>query len=438
MSADQPNTAALSRDAVDEGQRSQAVAGASTSASPHSSTAASESSQYRAPIKHSMRRRKIGHDYTKPYAYLITIDTTNRERLLGTLAGDSPDTAHIVPTELGQAVIAYFRNIERYVMGKTGCRVQVLQYQLMPEHFHGILRIHDELPESWHLGKIIAGWKGTCSRAYWGSTATLSRGAVNEGQRGTSAASSLSSTAASNSSQSTPPLFSNGYNDRPLYGPGQLEGWIAYLRDNPRRRWLKQHFPDRLRKVYNFKAGESGTSYTAVGDTFALTYPERQQVRCHRNLTPEQIQAEVEHYMTLTRQGVVLISPFISPAERAVYEACYEEKRRMVKLVKRALDGRFVYPQGRDFDACAEGFLLVLSPFMTGSEQAAEKCITRDQCLSLNDYAADLASSSARRITEAYNGRVPAYLSLSPNPLSSAPLSSTAVSESSQPNPSQQ
>lgn len=191
-------------------------------------------------------------------------------------------------------------------------------------------------------------------------------------------------------------------------------------------RWLKQHFPDRLRKVYDFAAGESKTRYTAVGDTFMIKYPDRQQVRCHRNLTSEQIQAEVDYYLSLARSGVVLVSPFISPAEKAVYEACYKEKRRMIRLVKRALDGKFVYPQGRDFDACVQGFLLVLSPFPTGNENAAETTITRNQCLSLNDYAADLASSPARRVNDAYHG----YISSSPAAPSSSSPAATKKSQS--------
>lgn len=360
--------------------------------SPLSSSASvGVSTPYRAPIKHNMHRRKTGHDYSRPGAYLITVETTDRQRLLGTLQGDSPNTAQIAPTTLGETVIAEFRAIERKVQESAGCQVQVLQYQLMPDHFHGILYIREQLPQGWHLGKIIGAWKGACSRAYWEA--------------------SPSSASASISPQERSPLFSAGYNDRPLTAPGQLQGWISYLRDNPRRLWLKHHYPDRLRKVYNFTIGDSQTRYTAVGNTFLLKYPERQQVRCHRNLTEEQIHNEVNHYLHIARTGVVLVSPFISPAEKAVYEACYKEQLPMVRLVKRALDGKFVYPQGRDLDACAQGFLVVLAPFATGSENAADLRISRTQCLTLNDCAAELASSVSRRISDEYNGYVPQQIS---------------------------
>lgn len=361
------------------------------SSPPSSLAPVGVSPQYRAPIKHNMHRRKTGHDYSRPGAYLITVETTDRQRLLGTLQGDSPNTAQIAPTTLGETVIAEFRAIERKVQESAGCQVQVLQYQLMPDHFHGILYIREQLPQGWHLGKIIGAWKGACSRAYWEA--------------------SPSSASSSVSPQERSPLFSAGYNDRPLTAPGQLQGWISYLRDNPRRLWLKHHYPDRLRKVYNFTIGDSQTRYTAVGNTFLLKYPERQQVRCHRNLTEEQIHNEVNHYLHIARRGVVLVSPFISPAEKAVYEACYKEQLPMVRLVKRALDGKFVYPQGRDFDACAQGFLVVLAPFTTGSENAADLRISRTQCLTLNDCAAELASSVSRRISDEYNGYVPQQIS---------------------------
>lgn len=319
-------------------------------------------------------QRKIGHDYTAPSAYLITVVTQDRRPLLGSLVGKSAAEAAIDATVLGKQVIAAFYDIEKKVKEKTGCDVQVVQYQLMPDHFHGILYVKEKLPKEWHLGRIISGWKGACSRAYTRdvneSELTLLQGNVLE--------------------DGVLTLFEKGYNDRPLVSKGQLQGWIQYLRDNPRRLWLKKHQPDMLRKVYEFEAGAKGRRFTAVGNTFFVTYPEIAQVRCHRNLSEEEIQKEVAHYMGLARSGVILVSPFISPAEKAVYEACYKEKLRMIRIVSRALDGKFMYPSGRDFDGCVAGFLLVLAPYMAGDEHTAAKRISRSQCLDMNDIAAEL------------------------------------------------
>ena len=359
----------------------------------------------KAPVKHNRLRRMDAHDYASACTYLITVTTDERKRVLGKLAGDSPAAAHVEPSPLGDYTIAAFRKMAAMATEKTGCRVQVLQYQLMPDHFHGILYVRDALPAGWTLGKMIGAWKGDCSRAYWEQNAdltsrarneegdepiaALTRGARNEERAGSDGRSSSSATSVSSERI---PLFNRGYNDRILLREGQMQRWIEYLHNNPRRLWLKIHHPDRLRKTYDFQAGEQGHRYTAVGDTFLVTYPERAQVRCHRNLTPEQIQAEVEHYMRLAHSGVVLVSPFISPAEKAVYEACYAEKLRMIRIVNRGLDGRFIYPSGRDFDGCSAGFMLVLAPYADYSPETAATRVTRSQCLDMNSYAADLAT----------------------------------------------
>ena len=316
------------------------------------------------------------HDYTLPCIYLITVTTEGRQRLLGTLVGDSAATAAIEPTPLGAYVTEAFRQTAAETTKKTSCRIQVLHYQIMPDHFHGILYVRDTLPADYALGKIVAAWKSACSHALWASFSSRDLSS----EHGTKDLSSEHGTKA--------PLFSRGFNDRILFRKGQLKTWVAYLNDNPRRLWLKWHFPDRLRKVYDFSAGKKGHRYTAVGNTFLVTYPERLQVRCHRNLTEEQIQQEVEKYLKEAHRGTVLISP----AEKAVYEACYQEKLPMIHIVNRSLDGKFNYPSGRDLSGCSEGFMLVLAPYADYSSETAAARITRAQCLDMNAYAADLAT----------------------------------------------
>ena len=337
----------------------------------------------KAPVKHNRLRRMENHDYTLPCIYLITVTTEGRHRLLGTLVGGSAATAAIEPTSLGAYVAEAFRQTATETTKKTGCRIQVLHYQIMPDHFHGILYVRDTLPADYALGKIVAAWKSACSHALWVSFSSFSSRDLSS-EHGTKDFGSEHGTNA--------PLFSRGFNDRILFRRDQLKTWVAYLNDNPRRLWLKWHFPDRLRKIYDFSAGKKGHRYTAVGNTFLVTYPERLQVRCHRNLTEEQIQQEVEKYLKEAHRGTVLISPFISPAEKAIYEACYQEKLPMIHIVNRGLDGKFNYPSGRDLSGCSDGFMLVLAPYADYSSETAAACITRAQCLDMNAYAADLAT----------------------------------------------
>ena len=350
---------------------------------------------YYAPIKHNKQRRKKDHDYTSISLYLITVTTVDRQKILGNLVGNNAKEALVEPTDLGKMVIAYFKRIPEITLQKTGCHVQVVQYQLMPDHFHGILYVKDKLPKEYPLGKIVSGWKGACTRAY-NSPSIISSPA----RRDSVEVSSIFSSPASRENAKKPPLFNLGYNDRVLNRFGQLEGWIEYLRDNPRRLWLKVHNADRLRKVYEFTAGKQGHRYTAVGETFFVKYPERAQVRCHRNLNEEEIQHEVVYYLGLAHKGVVLVSPFISPAEKAVYDACFKEKLKMIRIVNRGLDNRFVYPSGRDLQACSDGFMLVLAPYTENSDETRAVKISRATCLDMNAYAADLATFTFSREAE--------------------------------------
>lgn len=358
-------------------------------------------SSHRAPVQHNRLRRKAAHDYSAAGIYLITVTTNNRERLLGKLAGSTPDEACVEPSVIGEYVIEAFRKMAAMVTSKTGTPVQVLQYQLMPDHFHGIIYIREALPKGWSLGKMIGTWKGDCSREYWRINTALTHGARNEEGRG-----NATLTHGAPDEEGREPLLAAGYNDRILFHEGQLKNWIAYLHDNPRRLWLKMHHPNRLRKVYEFQAGTPEHRYTAIGNTFLVTYPERVQVRCHRNLTEEQIKSEVEHYLTLARSGAVLVSPFISPAEKAVYEACYNERQRMIHIVNRGLDGRFIYPSGRDLEGCSEGFMLVLAPYPDYSAETADTRISRAQCLDMNAYAAELSTNVALT-RDAHNDQTP-------------------------------
>ena len=68
----------------------------------------------------------------------------------------------------------------------------------------------------------------------------------------------------------------------------------------------------------------------------------------------------------------------------------------MIRIVNRGLDGKFIYPSGRDFAGCSDGFLLVLAPYADYSVETSAARITRAQCQNMNDFAADLANAALK------------------------------------------
>ena len=160
-------------------------------------------------VKPSMKRRKVGHDYCNVAIYMVTLCIEGRRPLLGSLCG--PDAHHVkpwvCPTSIGSAVKRAWKEIPQYHP-----QVRLLGFQLMPDHVHGIIHVIEPLPQ--HFGRIIQGFKKGCRDAV--------RSIAPEGET----------------------LWEEGYNDRILRGIGQLDRWIQYLTDNPRRLWVKRNRSD--------------------------------------------------------------------------------------------------------------------------------------------------------------------------------------------------
>jgi hypothetical protein len=87
--------------------------------------------------------------------------------------------------------------------------------------------------------------------------------------------------------------------------------------------------------------------------------------------------------MALARKGAVLVSPSISPGEKHIMRAAFEEGLPLIILQENGFTD-LAKPGGQRMDACARGQLLLLTPWQHHNEQTT---ISRQQCLSLNDMA---------------------------------------------------
>ena len=187
----------------------------------------------------SMNRRCVGHDYQGRQIYMLTMVTEGRRPLFGHVAGRSdgapgtPVEPHVVLTELGRAVVErWWATHELYP------EIEVLALQMMPDHLHGILFVKERMDQ--HLGQAIKGFKTGCNKAYRRlvlgdvqSVATWSQQTEQAGKRSKDDRHGL--------------LFARGYNDRLLLREGQLDTWLRYLADNPRRLLMKREHPDLFR-----------------------------------------------------------------------------------------------------------------------------------------------------------------------------------------------
>ena len=176
----------------------------------------------------------------------------------------------------------------------------------------------------------------------------------------------------------SPRLFAPGYNDLILRSSKELSAWVNYLWDNPRRLLLKRANPEWLRPFFGLRIGQH--SYSGIGNRALLTAPHRLAVRVSRHYTSKEIDTLVCEYLRAAAMGAVLVSPAISPGEKRVMRAAFDAGYSTIVLMENGFTP-LSKPHGEQFYACANGRLLMLSPFDYHNEK---RKITSEQCYRLN------------------------------------------------------
>ena len=370
--------------------------------------------------KASMKRRDDHHDYTERRMYMITLEVEGRRPLFGRIVGDafapkgSKDEPRMELSELGKAVEGEWLGIHGYYP-----QIEVKAVQMMPDHLHGILFVRDRLPV--HLGQVISGFKAGCRRAERALIAAAQPQPTEKSQPQPTEKSQPQPTekpqpqptekpqpqptekpqpqivgktleadslqvAALPSQEPYRPLFARGYNDLILRSYDELQTWLNYLRDNPRRLMMKRMRPEWLRPFFNFQIG--GRYYSGIGNRGLLTAARRMAVRVSRRLNEAEIAEEVACYLEEARQGCVLVSPAISPGEKRVMRAAFDAGFPTIVILENGFTP-LSKPHGEQFYACSKGLLLMLSPWEHHNDK---RKITAHQCTQMNLMALEIST----------------------------------------------
>ena len=307
--------------------------------------------------------RLPGWDYCQPWIYMITLTVKKRRPILGEIAGGKMNLS-----PLGDKVAEAWRNLNSIFPEVEPC-----QYAIMPEHFHGIIWVHKRLKSP--LGEVIRSFKIACTKA--------------------------------NASLETPALFDDspafwfpGLYDTILFSKGQLKRMTAYIRQNAQRRWAVMQNPE-LFKVTRSIALPNGKKCDAVGNHFLLDATDKMLIQISRRANESEIAAIVERAIIHGERGGVVVSGCISPGEQAVAKAVRETSLPLIAIIPRGF-GPYFKPSGDYFTACADGKLLMLSPFKPITK--AER-LTRERCFAINALAAEICGNDPAAIR--YRGTTP-------------------------------
>lgn len=285
------------------------------------------------------------HDYTQRCIYMITLNKNPLMENFGILQGDyriptgQKGAAFISSTALGKAIKSTLRRFN-----STEPNVRVLQYALMPDHLHILLFV--EYPTEDTLGKIIARFKIEVNKA--------------SGITG---------------------VFAKGFNDQILKSSRSLAVLYRYLRENARRLAVRRARPEFFRRVNALEIG--GKTFQAYGNFQLLDCPFKEQVIVHRADSPETRQKNREQWLYTAANGGVLVSPFISPAEKEIRKEAEEAGGRFILIISEPMGERYK-PAGRDFELCEAGRLLIISANLPGE-------ISRKTCMAMNSLSEGFA-----------------------------------------------
>lgn len=299
-------------------------------------------------------RRSLKHDYKAKKDYFITsvinpdIEFMPLSSMPPASAQQLKDNGIINPilSPLGQMIEKEILDISTHHP-----EIKISRYVIMPDHIHIVLKVTERLKR--HLGKELAGFFGACTKHYCQLLET------------------------SNNNPLFDPFF-----DRIIRDTEQFEKAVRYVEDNPRRYILKKRNPELFKRHLNLLI--EGRIYSAFGNMFLLRNIELLPVRIHRRWSEQEFENYEKECIEKIENGAIPISPAIHKAEKRILELAIEMGSAVIKLTEEGFGERFK-PQGKDFDLCVEGRLLLLAPWPENISGKSTAGYTEFH--DMNDYA---------------------------------------------------
>lgn len=288
------------------------------------------------------------HDYTQRRIYHITLKKHPAAPYFGRVAGDwrlpkgTYGRSYLQASPLGRAIKDCIRDIR-----SIHPAIRIYQYALMPDHLHLLLSVEAPLDEI--LGRKIAAFKVMVNKR-----ANLET------------------------------VFEKGFNDQILTAARKLDVIYDYLRENPYRLAVRLANPDFFSRITRIQLGDR--TYAAYGNLHLLDNPFKEQVVIHRADSSDKRKTNHDTWLHTGANGGVLVSPFISRAEKAVRTEAEALGAKIILITHELFPERFK-PAAHDFALCAAGRLLIISLGLPTNTE-----LTRALCLQMNTLAESITN----------------------------------------------
>jgi REP element-mobilizing transposase RayT len=255
-------------------------------------------------------------------------------------------------------------------------QVYIRNSVIMPDHIHFIIQVTKQSDRA--LSYIIGSYMGFCTSEFRRRFPNQQAEAAGNQLQGKPAQRRMK-TAGEDS------FFAKGFHDRIVMDRGQLPRLVAYINDNPLRYLIKRQFPGYFRSARQIRFADE--VYWAYGNFLLLKDPCKMAVRVSSKFTAEQLAQYKQQWMATARNGGVLISPWISPAEKEIRRSALAVGGKIISIVESGFSERYK-PQGYEFELCSEGRLLQVAVAPYTSKTVA---LSRRQAMTMNALADRLA-----------------------------------------------
>ena len=316
--------------------------------------------------------------------YHVTLVVPSREPLLGDLVipNNDPEQAIVEYSDLGMAILDIQKNLPSFYP-----EIQILHYCLMPDHLHAIWYVRQEMPRG--IASAVRGfWQEVKKMGRFSSFApNLIRENYQEKFK------TLRDEIGAERYDALPPIFTEMPFIRPMGHRDQLPTTIRYIDMNPQRLATKKLMPGFFRVQEDIEI--AGRKYRGIGNAALLQTARYAPVHVRRTMVEEAEHGDnkrLRDYMNGcvidARNGIVMVSPFISQQEKEVMDVLIKEKHPIIYIADNGF-GDYYKPCDGLFDAVAEGRLLILSPW---EYDAGKKHFTRAECVAMNQMAEEICA----------------------------------------------
>ncbi len=300
-------------------------------------------------------KRAFSHNYYAPFIYHNILKKNEDFEVFGKVKGDpripygNPGCVYVEESKIGRIIAKEIISIQ-----KIFPILQIYQFKVMPDHVHILFRVKEW--SVYHLDFYMDTLVSNIANSY---SQAIGRPVAPE------------------------IIFQRGYCDKPLLLKRNLNTLFEYIRQNPHRLAVRQQFPNFFKRIRKLKIGDK--EYEAYGNPFLFRNPDKASVKISRKDSVEEKQKKREEWLFSAEKCAILVSPFISPLEKAIRSEAEALGAKIILIIHEAFPELYK-PTAHDFALCSEGRLLIMSLGLS-----PKTALTKAICTQMNELAKTIA-----------------------------------------------